>query len=54
MKIVTNDNNIYKEGLFDYINNNGYLYSQNSQHLNNNYSINIYLYINENNNRKNH
>ena len=52
MKNIANDN-MNKEALFDYINNNGYLYSQSSRNLNNNYSNNIYLCINENNNRKN-
>ena len=48
MKNIENDN-IKKEVLFDY-NHNGYFYSQN---LNNDYSNNIYLCINNDNSRKN-
>ena len=48
MKNIENDN-IKKEVLFDYIHN-GYFYSQN---LNNDYSNNVYLCINNDNSRKN-
>ena len=48
MKNIENDN-IKKEVLFDY-NHNGYFYSQN---MNNDYSNNIYLCINNDNSRKN-
>ena len=48
MKNIENDN-IKKQVLFDYINN-GYFYSQN---LNNDYSNNVYLCINNDNSRKN-
>ena len=48
MKNIENDN-IKKQVLFDYIHN-GYFYSQN---LNNDYSNNIYLCINNDNSRKN-
>ena len=48
MKNIENDN-IKKQVLFDYIHN-GYFYSQN---LNNDYSNNVYLCINNDNSRKN-
>ena len=48
MKNIENDN-IKKEVLFDY-NHNGYFYSQN---MNNDYSNNVYLCINNDNSRKN-